>query len=630
MKRLTGILLVLILLAGCSNGAPTAVETTTQATLPEVSQETTALPTEMEEPGTYLPDSAIEMQTNGAVRVYDPGIDDYTGLVPFGEDVLVLSGDQVTTLTLLKGENLTVEEQTTLDCLLTVSDSGLQVNAQGIAYYDGNNRAVVFLDESLRQTGQVNMPDDMLGSAVVSPDWSAVYYCTAEAVYAIDMHTGLSRILKEQDSQWQSITGIYFNGQILSCYTEDFNSVGKTVYLSAQTGETLHSGEAIDRLITDDDIYFAEFYDGSVELYLIGKIDEQPQTLRLPQETIVLPVLSLDGIVLLKVEDQKTDLGFVDVITGEQQSGICLDGNQAVQWITAIGEQIWMVASYEKTGEEILYSWDPSLSPVQSDMDYIDTYYTADAPDTIGLAKCKTQADVLGEKYGVDILLWEDALQFQPWDYVFEAEFRVETYERDLAALEKALAKFPEGFFAQTAAGTNSGRITISLVRRLDGDAESGSLENVYGAQYWIDESAYIVLAMGTQLDQSFYHELCHLIDNRVISTSKIYDDWQSLNPWEFEYDYDYLNNQSREDYQYLEEENRAFIDVYSMSYPKEDRARIFEYAMMPDNASYFTSEIMQRKLLTICMGIREAFTLDSQMTYPWEQYLTESIASEE
>ena len=62
-------------------------------------------------------------------------------------------------------------------------------------------------------------------------------------------------------------------------------------------------------------------------------------------------------------------------------------------------------------------------------------------------------------------------------------------------------------------------------------------------------------------------------------------------------------------------------VDLYSMSYPKEDRARIMEYAMMEDTGSYFTSKIMSRKLDTLCKGIRKAFNLGDG-DYLWEQYL--------
>ena len=64
------------------------------------------------------------------------------------------------------------------------------------------------------------------------------------------------------------------------------------------------------------------------------------------------------------------------------------------------------------------------------------------------------------------------------------------------------------------------------------------------------------------------------------------------------------------------------------MSFPKEDRARVMEYAMMEGNEHYFRSEIMQEKLLVLCKAIREAFGWKkSEEVFRWEQYLNEPIA---
>ena len=61
---------------------------------------------------------------------------------------------------------------------------------------------------------------------------------------------------------------------------------------------------------------------------------------------------------------------------------------------------------------------------------------------------------------------------------------------------------------------------------------------------------------------------------------------------------------------------------------PSEDRARIMEYAMKPGNEEVFRSEYMQKKLKTLCTGIREAFGLkESSEQYLWEQYLENPIA---
>ena len=67
---------------------------------------------------------------------------------------------------------------------------------------------------------------------------------------------------------------------------------------------------------------------------------------------------------------------------------------------------------------------------------------------------------------------------------------------------------------------------------------------------------------------------------------------------------------------------------MYSMSFPKEDRARIMEFAMTEGNAACFQSKTMQAKLKLLCQGIREAFGLrKSPETFLWEQYLNESLA---
>ena len=135
---------------------------------------------------------------------------------------------------------------------------------------------------------------------------------------------------------------------------------------------------------------------------------------------------------------------------------------------------------------------------------------------------------------------------------------------------------------------------------------------------------------LGDALEQTLYHEVFHVIDSYVLSSCVLYDDWEDLNPRNFEYDFDYIQNQTREDYRYLEEGNQSFIDMYSMSYPGEDRARIMEFAMLAGSESYFSADTMQEKLTRLCEGIREAFELeDLTEILPWEIYLEEPLAPE-
>ena len=144
------------------------------------------------------------------------------------------------------------------------------------------------------------------------------------------------------------------------------------------------------------------------------------------------------------------------------------------------------------------------------------------------------------------------------------------------------------------------------------------------GLQYWDENSnTYLCLAANQeQFIQTACRELFHIIDSRVLTFCKAYDDWNKLNPKGFSY------GSSAASYQWLDGPERAFPDAASMTYPKEDRARIMAYSMMRGNESVFESDTMQKKLRQLCLGIREAFGLKkSTDTFLWEQYLKEPIA---
>ena len=209
-------------------------------------------------------------------------------------------------------------------------------------------------------------------------------------------------------------------------------------------------------------------------------------------------------------------------------------------------------------------------------------------------------------------------------------EYQVRVIQDELNNLEEFLALFPEGFLKKAAERTTSGRIQICLVRSILGnEAVGNALHAAAGLQYWDDNTnAYLSLSVGQdQLVQTACHEMFHIIESYVMTVSKAYDDWNNLNPKGFSYDYNYIANLDRSNSQWLEGKDRAFIDSYSMSYPKEDRARIMEYAMRPGNESYFESETMQNKLRHLCLGIRKAFKLEkSTESFLWEQYLKEPL----
>ena len=542
---------------------------------------------------------------------------------------MLLSGSETTTLTVLTGQNLTMDAQVTLDCLVTTGDGSVQINQTGIAYFDENADAVIFLDPDLRETRRVELPKDHAGNAVIAPGWDKVYYCTESAVHVMDLKTGFSRMIKSHSKANHTLSGIFFAGEMLGCCMEN-EERGKTVYFSAETGATQYNGRQLTQLSTDNDTYFAAFEDGTVRVCLTGMAHEEPQMLELSQSAAVYPLLGQKALVTVETLGADAQIRYLDLETGKYTGAVTLKNGADIACVTGDGEFVWIIARISASENQHIYRWDPLLTPLDHQQSYLRDHVTVQNPDVSGLEKCKAFAQTMGDEYGVDIMIWEDPIALQPGGYAFEAEYQVAAYERDLVVLKRILGTLPEGFLEDAASGTNSGRLTISLVRSLGNDTDHNGQVKKYGTQYWLDESAYIALEMGPMLEQAFYHELSHLIDNRVFSTTLAYDAWTELNPDGFSYDYSYLPNRYREDEIYLEGEDRAFVDTYSMTYPMEDRARILEYAAVPGNAEVFESKIMQRKLQTMCMGIREAFKLDSTANYPWEQYLHEPLPEKE
>jgi hypothetical protein len=126
---------------------------------------------------------------------------------------------------------------------------------------------------------------------------------------------------------------------------------------------------------------------------------------------------------------------------------------------------------------------------------------------------------------------------------------------------------------------------------------------------------------VGNHSEQALYHELYHVMETHILTNSSALDPWEDLNPTDFTYGQEGLPDI------YLQGQTQAFVDRYSTQSPKEDRARVFENAMLSGKHSVFRSEYMQRKLTAICTGIREAYKLKKHPeVLPWEQYLVNPL----
>ena len=622
MKRLIPALLALLLCGCAMQSAPIA---------PPVTEPTPTAPPSVV--SIYDANSGLERDTAGAIRVYPLGRTDSTGIAQMGEDILVFSNPEQTTITRYSGNDLDIVASVELNCGVHLSNPAVTVSAHGLTYYDFYENQLVYLNTELKEVKRTSLPDTLRDVPALSADRQKLYYCTNDSLRCLDLETGLDRLVKELYFSLQTPTALHCCDTVISCLVEDTVGNRSQLFISTETGQLLYETFEDTSVHTKDSFYFCVYLDGIYPELLVGDSEQGPTLLQPHTYGSAIHAVIENKTVVLVTENavcNTLQLDHYDLQNGKRTASITIADTEMPFGFTAARDSIWFFRYDPQYDCEVLCQWDISRNKCENEASCFSTRYSMEKPDYDGIAACRAIADRLSARYGVQILLWTDATTFQPWDYMLIPEYQVPVIRNELKELEVFLSLYPQGFLQTAAATTASGRIQLCLVRSILGNADaSEAFDEVVGLQYWDDSNnAYLSLSAAQDLlVQNACHEMFHIIDSRVLTMCKAYDDWSKLNPKGFEYDHDYIANLSREDEQWLSGPERAFIDRYSMSYPREDRARIMEYAMMDGNEDCFESETMQKKLRQLCIGIREAFGM-KHYAEPllWEQYLQEPI----
>ena len=611
MKRWLSLILALLLFTGCA----------AQADDPAPTAEPTGF-TETTAPATEPAPSMLEISTSGSLQILPLETTGVTGIAPMGDDLAVFSGGETTTLTVLSGETLEQTAQVTLHCTITPEDASVYVGENGVVYYDETNRELVWLNAALAETHRTALPESITGSPILSADRQYVYYCSADSLRYIDLNTGLDKLLKEISYESQEATGLHCNGSILACSIVN-KGESMTLFLSVKTGETLYLAEGDVELATMGETYLAIHREGAYVELILQDEDGNPQLLDCGEEFNSATLIPGAGSILLTHSNGRDNLSRLDCydpVTGKKTASLTLPGTEPVRPVAHSNDALVWFLRYDSTYEyDILCRWDTSMNAVEEDTVYFARRFTAEQPDLDGLTRCADKAAALSETYGVEIHIWNDIEAYQTNEFPLIAEYQVPLIESSLTQLEAALSRYPEGFLTGAASATDSGVLQIMLARYV--------AEEALDAQYWTDDSACIALCADGHLEQDFHHQLFYIVENRVLGKCTTYDNWSSLNPKGFSYTLDMEAAEALDDTSLLEGKDRAFIDLRSMSFPREDRAAIMEYAMMEGNEAYFESDTMQQKLNKLCVGIRKAFGLkDYEGSLLWEQYLNEPV----
>jgi len=535
-------------------------------------------------------------------------------IIPMGEDLLLTGSG---TLSRISGQTLA----TTAKAEVASSFTALQVWEDFVSYYDPQSRETVLLNSTLESFHRIPAPGDITGQPLLSRDRKSLFYCTETGIFALDPDTGVRRMLKEDASPEKSLEALLLSDSVLCCRYSDPVLGDRFCFLSTETGRTLLDRAADLTVSSQGDIYYAALGPN----LLFGKPGQQPNILVSENQGSLLP--QWGGALTWQLEQD----GQITLRCYHLESGKCV-GQQTLsagplpRAFAATEEGIvWFLRKDEQTGLELLHRWDLSGASAEDETIHTALYYTAENPDAEGLERCAGEALRIGQRFGIRVLIWTEAAAAEPWDYTLEPEHRVPELTKALQLLEKELAKYPSGFLKILSEGCGS--LSLCLVRSICPSANNPAATNAQGLQFRLEGQSFLVFSTQGTRPRTLHHELYHLIDSRILTFSSAFDSWDSLNPGDFAYDYDYQTNKNRDGSPFLKETSRSFIDTYSMSFPGEDRARIMEYAMEPGNASLFSAPILQQKLTAVCTGIREAFGLQNHPPLPWEQYLLKPLA---
>lgn len=387
-------------------------------------------------------------------------------------------------------------------------------------------------------------------------------------------------------------------------------------------------GKWAGKLLSDEQIFFVGTQENSY------KFESQLQypSIKICSEEMHLMITTIDenGKQTRSLYDK--DGKFISSYSTEKIGQVMSD-NQV--WVDA--ENGYLFLAIDENGNDKLYFWNLEQKTKGENLEFIDYDQETENKDKVLEQKYYEEAESLAQEYGVTIKIAEQC-ETDYEEKFAEQECDEEKISLAFTHLKTAFSNYPEGFFEQLRFGAYR-KIEINLM----GAITNANENEVYTSNAFVqlrDGKIVMVLNISEDienLERTFYHESSHMIDAALEHDSTYRKDavysekmWETLNPESFislnSETGGYFNSYEMMPMEYYQEEfGPYFVDDYGKTFSTEDRATIFENAMIGNKQQFSTTTFqpLYNKLEYYCKSIRDYFdTTGWPECTAWEECL--------
>ncbi len=507
--------------------------------------------------------------------------------------------------------------------ITTPNTTQVQVLHNSLALLEHYRGMVTILDENLEEqtTVQVDFSDGLL---TLSPDGNTLYGVRPQdGLFVKNLTTGESHTLL---TNAQNLYGGEMTDTTLALsYTDQQSQRHEIALLDLTTGEILSvpfDGVFSSPQKAGDNWLCSVF--GETGKYFFGT-ENRPYDLTLKEKYSTATFLhDPDRILVRRYSEEGMELS-IYALDGTFLSRVMVDGTPT--------NLLWWQGGYlflatDERGGDHLFFWDVG-APASGESLPFAPAYEPPAAGTVVSQTLYTRAEELGEQYGVEIAIAEQ-IDDDYLDFTATPELDEILISKALDGVESVLSQFPKNFLPQLRYGTLQTleiHLTGAVYRPSTPETVSG-FDSFSG--FTETRAAKIVVVLDitkpATMAQTFCHEMVHVINGKLAFDASLRSDalyseeaWQKLNPTTFQYAGTY--DQMPMEY-FNDGLDAYFMDLYSRTYAKEDRARILEHAMV-GNAWMFSTPQRKAKLQYLCDCIRDCFdTTDWPEKTFWEKAL--------